>query len=187
MAKEGSQEATASKEIQKQHPIFTKDPGEKMHYLFKEVRVTTEDGNSHSGHVYTIDPVSQSVVLVKFNSDTHSMEGIKVVMGHAVEDIVIIDDNTETYKDKLNSLFKPPETTQLSGEEIEQQRDKLKLWLLKNRIPIEVSENNGNVLTLANALTIEPPYGPENCRSTNETILGRVQGMITNMPDDFES
>lgn len=183
---EGAAEMVEAANPQVKHQIFTKDPGEMMHYLYKEVCVTTEDGKSHTGRVYTIDPVSQSVVLTKFNSDTQSLDGITVVMGHSVQEIVILDDNTDVFRGKLDALFKPAELSNLSPEELAAKKDKLKSWLLKNRIPIEVSETNGDNLSLAGALTIEPPYGPENCRSTNETILGRVQGMIKNMPDDYE-
>ena len=40
----------------------------------------------------------------------------------------------------------------------------------------------GELLTLADALVIHPPYGEDNCFSTNEIILGKIQGLIKNMP-----
>jgi gem associated protein 6 len=53
--------------------------------------------------------------------------------------------------------------------------------LLKNRLPVEI---NGELLNVAEALVIQPPYGSENCVSTNEIILGKIQGLIKNMPAD---
>ena len=71
-----------------EHPIFYTDPSEWMNYIGKEVCVTIETGESHTGWVYTVDPVSQSVVLVRFNNDDDKIN-VKVVMGHAVQSIVV--------------------------------------------------------------------------------------------------
>lgn len=83
-------------------------------------------------------------------------------------------------------MFRPPEVEALSEEELEKRKNVLKSWLLKNRLPVQVAGNNGELLSISDALFIEPPYGVENCRSTNEIILGRIQGLIKNMPSDQE-
>lgn len=167
---------------QKKHPIFTHDPGELVHYVYKEVCVTSEEGSTHVGWVYTVDPVSQCVVLVNFDSNG-SMTGLKVIMGHSVQNIVIVDDDSQKHKTELDSLFKPKQNS-FSPEEISLRKDNLVSWLLRNRIPIEISKENSDMLVLSDALTIEPPYKPENCRSTNEIILDRVQALMKNMPEE---
>ena len=48
----------------------------------------------------------------------------------------------------------------------------------------QVSADNEEVLSISDALYIEPPYSVESCRSTNEIVLGRVQGLIKNMPEN---
>ena len=169
------------------HPIFLTDPSEWMNYVGKEVCVTVETGDSHTGWVYTVDPVSQSVALVRFNdTDNDDTVTLKVVMGHGIQSIVILDENSMKHKAELDALFKPREVLTASPEELKNQQDRLKSWLLKNRIPVEVSGDNSELLFISDALTIEPPYTKDSCRSTNQIILGRVQGLISNMPNDVE-
>lgn len=175
--------AAASEEKLQNHPIFCIDPAEWMEYVYKEVCVTTEDGETHTGRVYTIDPVSQTVVLVTL--DEMKVVKLKAVMGHCITNKIVLDDNVEKYKDVFDNLFKSHREENLSPEELKQKQDKLKSWLLKNRIPVSVSGDNSELLMISDALTIEPPYEAENCQSTNEIILGRIQGLISSMPKDI--
>ena len=60
-------------------------------------------------------------------------------------------------------------------------RDALVRWFGVNRIPVT---KTGSSISLANdVLTIEPPYLPENCFSSNEIILARVRTLIESMPN----
>ncbi|OWF51809.1 gem-associated protein 6-like isoform X1 [Mizuhopecten yessoensis] len=166
------------------HPIFHKDPEQWLQYMNKEVLVVTEDGSEWSGWVYTVDPVSESMVLFQFEEERTRME---IVMGHAIRNVTILNSETQTHKDKFDKLFRTREQESFSEEEIERRRNVLKLWLVKNLLPVSTTGNNGEILSISDALYIEPPYGPENCRSTNEIILGRIQGLIKNMPADHEN
>ena len=83
-------------------------------------------------------------------------------------------------------MFRPEETASLTEEELEKRKKRLNLWLIKNRLPVQLIGNNKEILSISDALFIEPPYGADNCRSTNEIILGRIQGLIKNMPLDHE-
>lgn len=58
-------------------------------------------------------------------------------------------------------------------------RERLKEWLAKNLVPFEES---GECLKLAGQLTINPPYGIENCISSNEMVLYKIQKLIERMP-----
>ena len=166
------------------HPIFTTDPAEWMQYVYKEVCVTVESGETFTGRVYTIDPVSQTVVLASM--DGQKVTKIRAVLGHTVQNMIVLDDNVEKYREVLDVLFCPVDDkiSALSPEELKQKQEKLRLWLLKNRIPVSVSGDNSELLMVSDALTIEPPYGVANCLSTNEIILGRIQGLVTSMPKD---
>ena len=166
-----------------QHNIFVKDPDEWMQYVYKQVNVLVEDGSEYTGWIYTIDPVSESIVLMKFNGDKTEMD---IINGSSVNSISIIDGNSETYKAKLDAMFRPEETASLTEEELEKRKKRLNLWLIKNRLPVQLIGNNKEILSISDALFIEPPYGADNCRSTNEIILGRIQGLIKNMPLDHE-
>lgn len=169
------------------HPVFTRDPSEFTNHLHKEVCVTADDGTTHKGWVYTIDPVSQSVVLVQFatpqGGDTATPSRLEVIMGHAVVNITTVNDQTDIHKKELDRLFRPKLMDELSVEELEQ-RKKVRSWLAMNRMPVTVS---GVVLNISDVVFVEPPYEAENCRSTNEIILGRIQGLIKNIPKTDDS
>ena len=168
------------------HPIFKKDPEEWMKYVHKEVCVSTTQGAEHTGWVYTIDPVSETVVLVQFDNTGENQTKLEMIIGHAVQSIRVLNDDVEAHREELEKLFQTEGMLSLTPEELQKKRQLVKSWLLKNRMPVEVSGSNGEVLSISDALFIEPPYGPQNCRSTNEIILGRIQGLLKNMPSDVE-
>ncbi len=108
---------------------------------------------------------------------------VRVVMGHALQAIVVLDDDITKHKTMFDHLFKSKQTQNASPDQLKRQRERVKSWLLKNRLPVREEENE---LHVCEALCIEPPYTAENCRSTNEIILGRIQGLLQNMPTDVE-
>ena len=163
------------------HPIFLHDPDEWMQYVYEKVSVLTESGEEYEGWVYTIDPVSQNYVLVQFVDEQAQ---VTIIMSDTISKTTVLADSDPRVKDKLDLLFRPRVETNLSVEELKAKKRKLKLWLEKNRLPVQMSGSEEEVLTIADALTIQPPYDVDNCHSTNEIILGRIQGLIKNMPED---
>lgn len=106
-------------------------------------------------------------------------DGLKVdiIMGFNIKNIKITQSsNVPIIPD---NLFKEGWAKFHSEEEVEKKKVQLKEWLLKNSIPIEESEK---CLKLADVLTIEPPYGPEQCMSNNEIVRGKIQNLIETMP-----
>ncbi|XP_046361071.2 gem-associated protein 6-like [Haliotis cracherodii] len=166
----------------KAHAIYNKDPEEWMQFVYKQVTVLAEDGTEHTGWVFTVDPVSETIVLAQFDQDGNV--SIDIINGSTVSKVTVINNNTEIYRVQLDQLFKPASVLALTPDEMKRRQLLLKSWLEKNRIPVTV---DGDILTIADALFIEPPYGFENCRSTNEIVLGRIQGLIKNMPEDHDT
>ena len=167
------------------HPIFRFDPTEWMQYVYKEICVTSADGVTHTGRCYTIDPVSQSVVLAKF--DDEALYDLDVVIGHAVASITVLDDDTDAFKERLDRLFKADaaSSSQHSSEELREKRERLKSWLQKNFIPVEVSAEDDKLLNVSGVLTVAPPYDASCCQCANEVVLGKVQGLIKSLPTDL--
>jgi len=163
------------------HNIFDEDPGDLIQYVYKEVEVITLNGVSHQGWVYTIDPVSLSLGLIRFSQGRVSQ--IELIMGHAVKEIQVLNENTDTYKDQLDSIFKSSALPNLSSNEVASRRDRIVSWLVKNRIPVQVCSDQPGLLSIGDVLYIHPPYLPENCQSSNEIVLGKIQGLLKNMPD----
>nr|CAD7454155.1 unnamed protein product [Timema tahoe] len=113
------------------------------------------------------------VILVQRDSDKMRL---LLFPEHNIHSLDICTKNSPA---QLQQLF-APSTTAWNEETAQIQLCKLKDWLKANRIPIE---EDGNILKLQDVLEIHPPYKVENCVSSNEVVLGRIQGLITSMPE----
>ncbi|XP_073413659.1 gem-associated protein 6 isoform X3 [Dendrobates tinctorius] len=154
-----------------------KTPLEWQEYVNKEVTVTADEKNEYQGWAVTIDPVSASVVLVNFEDDEKI--SVRMVMGHAVQKVEILKDSDEVTKQKLQNIFNLQESSSsYKKEDLETKMLNLKGWLQQNNIPVTEQGQSIRTLCVAGVLTIDPPYGPENCSSTNEIILSRIQGLL---------
>lgn len=165
------------------HPIFTKDSQEWMKLVNNKVRAYTEDGQVYTGYVYTIDPVSECVVLVSpFEESKPQNISMKLLMGPSIRSIDIISGTSSIIKSQFEHLFRPAAEEKFTSEELKSRMQKLQSWLEQNRLPVATSGMDGQFLTIADALTIRPPYTENSCLSTNEIILSRIQALIRSMP-----
>ncbi|XP_075718909.1 gem-associated protein 6 [Rhinoderma darwinii] len=153
-----------------------KTPLEWQSYVNKEVTVLADEKNEYQGWVVTIDPVSASVVLVTFEDDQKT--SVRMVMGHAVQKVEILKESDEVTKHKLINLFNLQGSSTYNKEDLETKKLNLKSWLQQNNIPVTEQGESMRTLCVAGVLTVDPPYSPENCNSTNEIILSRIQGLI---------
>uniref|UniRef100_A0A8D0GQH5 Gem-associated protein 6 n=1 Tax=Sphenodon punctatus TaxID=8508 RepID=A0A8D0GQH5_SPHPU len=153
-----------------------KTPLEWQKYVTKEVNVTAAEKHDYKGWVLTVDPVSANIVLVTFLED--GKVSVLVVLGHAVQEVGIVKEADDEMREKLALLFMPGESQSHGQEELEKRKSSLKTWLETNHIPVTEQGELQRTLCVAGMLTIDPPYGPEDCSSFNEIILSRVQGLI---------
>lgn len=109
---------------------------------------------------------------------------MQVVMGHAVQEVEILQEADEETTERLQTSFLPPRTSKLDLEELRRRRAVVWRWLEKNRVPVE---EEGDELRVAGVLTITAPYGPEDCCSSNQIILDRIQKLIQLQPHYPES
>ncbi|XP_043920958.1 gem-associated protein 6 [Protopterus annectens] len=152
-----------------------KKPAEWQEFLNKEVSVTDNEKSCHQGWVFTIDPVSGTIVLVQFLEDRQP--SVVAVMGHAVQKVEVLREGDNSMSEKLTALLMP-ERQAYSQKQLEQKKQTLKDWLLKNRIPVTEQGRNKEVLCVAGVLTVAPPYRSEDCSSSNQIILSRIQSLI---------
>lgn len=108
-----------------------------------------------------------------------SSASVSVILGHAVRDVRLLRAGDEDTERKMRSLFTPAGRQDFSTEELKERKMDLRAWLEKNLIPVT---DEGDVLRVANVLTIGAPYGPEQCSSSNEIILARVQSLVESKP-----
>ncbi|NWX92748.1 GEMI6 protein, partial [Nothoprocta ornata] len=153
-----------------------KSPLDWQGYVDKQVKVAAAEKHEYEGWVLTVDPVSANIVLASFPENEKTV--ISVVSGHAIQDVQILKEADEEMKQRLSQIFAPEESKTYSPEELERRKSGLKTWLEANHIPVTEQGASGEMLCVAGALTVEPPYGPEECSSSNEIILARVQSLI---------
>ncbi|XP_066234566.1 gem-associated protein 6 isoform X2 [Saccopteryx leptura] len=165
----------AGRQMAAMNEWMKKGPLEWQDYTYKEVRVTASE-KEYKGWVLTTDPVSASIVLVNFLEDG-SMH-VTGIMGHAVQTVEIVNEEDHRVKEKLMHLFTSGDCRTYNPEDLEKKKNSLKKWLEKNYIPVTEQGDSPRTLCVAGVLTIEPPYGPEDCSSSNEIILSRVQDLI---------
>ncbi|NWW77565.1 GEMI6 protein, partial [Climacteris rufus] len=145
-------------------------------YVNKLVKVAAAEKHEYEGWVLTVDPVSASIVLATFPENEKA--SIWFVMGHAVREVEVLREGDGDMKQRLSRILAPEESKAYSPEELEKRKNDLKRWLETNHIPVAEQGELGRALCVAGVLTIEPPYGPEQCSSSNEIILARVQGLL---------
>ncbi|XP_013923152.1 PREDICTED: gem-associated protein 6 [Thamnophis sirtalis] len=153
-----------------------KTPLEWLAFVDKEIKVLAAEKRQYKGWVLTVDPVSANILLA--NPLENGKVSVLVVLGHAVQDIEIVTERDDEIKEKLAHLFMAGKSQTYNQEELDRKKNSLKNWLEKNHIPVKEQGESQPTLCVAGVLTIDPPYGPEDCNSSNEIILCRVQGLI---------
>jgi gem associated protein 6 len=151
--------------------------------------LVTSGKETFAGYVFTIDPVSESIVLMQLSDNPIAVSSLKVIFGHAI-DRILPDKTTRPLnadeKEFLCTLFQPPKRKEPDGN-LPQLREKLRKWLLDNKIPVTVSidSDGAECLNISDALLIRPPYSVNDCQSANVIMLSKVQALLSSMPDDL--
>lgn len=161
--------------MQRDWPLL--GPLQWLGYVHKHVKVKLGKDEEHRGWLVTVDPVSASLVLVNF---TQRGASVRVVMGHAVDEVEVLQEADQETTELLRTYFLPLRTPKLDPEDLKRRRRCVRKWLEKNRLPVE---EDGNELRVAGVLTITAPYGPEDCCSSNQIILDRIQRLIQSYGD----
>ncbi|CAD6211896.1 GSCOCG00003887001-RA-CDS [Cotesia congregata] len=150
------------------HIVYKNNPLLFKSYINKHVIITADDSSVHQGIVYTVDPVSESVILLE-PAEEGKFNG-KIIIGHSIRNIEI---STNPGID-LPDLF-PANEKKLTAAELNERREKIKERLAINLFnPVD---NNG-VLEIQGVFSIEPPYERENCVCTNPIVMSRLLGII---------
>ncbi|CAL4078291.1 unnamed protein product [Meganyctiphanes norvegica] len=161
------------------HTVFTNDPVKLHSMIHKNVSITTKDSNTHIGWVYTVDPVSESFILVSFGKgNTEAL--VTLVPGYNVTDISILDSTISTdTADAIDSLFRKKQVD-YSEAELSTRREALSVWLSGNRVPFTVRPDMS--IEVLQAAVIHPPYVTESIDCLNEVVLDKVIKLLQQMP-----
>ena len=94
-----------------------------------------------------------------------------MLSGHAVEKIDVLTD--ELYE--LPLLFEPTDK-KISESSLVQRKKAVINLLVENRFPVKEIDD---ILEIEGVVSIQPPYAPENCISTNPIVLTRIHTVLS--------
>ncbi|GMT00766.1 hypothetical protein PENTCL1PPCAC_22940, partial [Pristionchus entomophagus] len=137
------------------------------------------------GNVFTIDPVSRSVILIRFEDKLENPLEMLTVMGDSIESIDKCTDLPPKCRpfsldllSWMNSLVgdgDPSQTDSNSDENIKR-RQQLVEWLKKNYIT--VSEKSDGSLLIFDSVKITAPFRSSDCICDNGIVLERVRNIV---------
>lgn len=130
----------------------------------KQTKIQTIDKKIHEGVVYVIDPLSKTVILTN-----EACNNLDIITFHAIDTIIHLSEfpvKTFTFQNSKS----PPQNA----------KEKLRKWFEQNHL--KVTEKDG-VICVEDQVTIEPPYGIEQCFCSSTVVLERIQDLICNLPD----
>ena len=151
------------------------------------VHITLLEGEELQGWIYTIDPVSRTIVLAKDSDEddaeinVSNPEPIVFVMSRAVKQLRL--QKTTRQEPEWLSNFAAKRKNNFTKDELQKRKSSLVEWLNKNRVPILNNSADEDVVKVAGSLVIEPPYDVDSCKGTNEIVLDRIRKLIRTMPD----
>ncbi|KAK7077979.1 hypothetical protein SK128_006095 [Halocaridina rubra] len=167
-----------SKEMSDTHKIFTNDPRRQRVLVHGKVEIVTKDEQQHVGWVYTIDPVSESAILVSFQNDSEAE--VTFVSGYNISSITVLEERLPPGLAKsIDGLFRKKQVY-YSSKEITERRESLSVWLSDNRVPYSIKEDMS--IEVLQSATIHPPYEPGSIQCTNEVVLDKVMKLVQQMP-----
>ena len=156
-------------------------------FVNKRVSILLSNSSKKVGWVHTIDPVTRTVILEEENEGTGNGHGRKLtfVLGHAISRVVLTNDidSSEGPRHRITDFIAAEKTIDYSEDELAKRKGELIEWLTRNRVPVKECSENNAVLSVMGVLFVEPPYGPECCRCSNEIILDRIQKLIRTKQD----
>ncbi|CAF3193296.1 unnamed protein product [Rotaria socialis] len=143
------------------------------------VKIECADQRNYSGRVYTIDPLTQSIVLIDDSSNR-----VHIVLRPDIIQLIILDRNQSQQSHRDPFLPSNAITTTTATNHDESIRDRLgniRKFLSSKRIPFQekLEENNSITLLIQNGIVqINAPYTPENISGTNEIVLSRIKLLL---------
>ncbi|RUS22777.1 hypothetical protein BC937DRAFT_86984 [Endogone sp. FLAS-F59071] len=149
-------------------------PQDVLAALGRHVTVTLKSSETFKGNLYSIDPLSFAVLLLK-DSNPATMT---VIMEHAILALHIHDDIEPMPRDVLDrSITVDPADFTFDSAATQARKQALIELFTAQRLPIEHSPNDAS-LRILNCARIEPPYISTSVVCDNEVVLRRVREIV---------
>ncbi|EYB81606.1 hypothetical protein Y032_0378g289 [Ancylostoma ceylanicum] len=140
---------------------------------------------SVEGNLYTVDPVTGSLVLLRFrNEKPYQLVWIPregyVSVSMMEESSPHCQQHSVELSDMMSHMFGMRQVDEFDPEELKQRRDRLLSWLQANHV--EVKECDDGSLLIFGAARIRPPYTEEHCACDNAIVLKRLRALVGKVP-----
>uniref|UniRef100_A0A8D8Q5P6 AD domain-containing protein n=2 Tax=Cacopsylla melanoneura TaxID=428564 RepID=A0A8D8Q5P6_9HEMI len=156
------------------------EPKDLYKFVNKLVEVTTKSNNRcMQGIVVTIDPETKTMILLK--KEDHSK--IHIINGDMIKSKTIVDPTTsyeDVTQDYLKELYnRPNQIDALVRKTLSNNSKCTKLSALLRKNNYDAFVENG-IIKISDQLILLPPYGTEQCISSDKTLLLAVKNLIAN-------
>ena len=149
------------------------DSLELLNLVGKQVNFTLLDKSAVSGRVYTVDPETHNFVLMDQTTTTllpfSNIAHLALLSSEEPRDVNLPDLPTIDFEHFPHTLQQFRET------DCESLKETLLAHLERLRVPVVVGEKE---ILIAGVVVCRPPYNRDSCSSTNDIVLGRIQGIL---------
>lgn len=156
---------------------MSKEYAELVNFKVK-VTLKTPPG-ARQGILLAVDPNTKAIMLEETESvscfPAHSIESIAKASAEASQREM---PNLKEYCDRLFNIHPPPMLDSVDNQlKMLQRREGLLAYLNENNIPVEEIDD---LLLAAYSVSISPPYGESDCKSSNAIVLNRIKTIVRN-------
>eukprot|EP00794_Sanderia_malayensis_P020062 gene20062-22031_t len=169
--------------------------------ISRRIVVHCIDDTELEGYLYTVDPISATLVLVSicdkscelgppsaqfvnhdYDDADHKFK-IDFVMDHALSNVKEIFSEHQEREWKIIKQYMDAKlssrTTSLDlikDEDASKMKEDVIALLKLHRIPVQLDGNS--ILVLNGAARIEPPYNADSCHSSNSIVLDKIRKIL---------
>lgn len=159
-----------------------------LSWIAHPVQVQLVPGGSDQlveGNLYTVDPVTGSVVLVRFRNE----EPCRVVWipreGYvSVSKLEEPSPHCQQYSVELavsmGNMFGMRLLEETSADELSERRQRLLSWLRANHVDVKECEDGS--LLIFGAARIQSPFTEDSCFCDNAIVLKRLRALVGKVP-----
>ncbi|KAK6731339.1 hypothetical protein RB195_007672 [Necator americanus] len=140
---------------------------------------------SVEGNLYTVDPVTGSIVVLQFHNEKPwqlswiPREGYTSVQ-LLEESSPYCQQHSVELSDMMAHMFGMRKVDDFDVDELKQSRERLLSWLRTNHV--DVKECDDNSLLIFGAARIHPPYTEDHCTCDNAIVLKRLRALVGKVP-----
>ncbi|GMR53832.1 hypothetical protein PMAYCL1PPCAC_24027 [Pristionchus mayeri] len=144
-----------------------------------------KSGKRFDGNVFAIDPISKSIILIRFEEMSDNALEILTMMGDSIESIDICADPSPNCRlfsvgliNWMNSLLGVTDFKESDphSDENSKRRAHLVEWLRQNCIT--VAEKPDGSVVIFEAVRVTAPFRPSDCICHNGIVLERVKNIV---------